>query len=168
MTSISLVKLNIAKKLKENKDFRERFFRGQTQDEIAMGLRSLREKRKMKQKELAKKCGMKQSAISRIEQADYSGWSFTTLLRVADALEARLRVILEPAEIVIARYEENEIVALAGSGEYAPFYKSNATEPEIKETTTTNVDNFIYLNAGIPSLIGGLPIPPAPTPATPS
>ena len=55
---------------------------------------------------------MKQSAISRIEQAEYSGWSFNTLLRVADALGARLRVTFEPAESVIERYEENEVVAV--------------------------------------------------------
>ncbi len=117
MTSISPVKLNISKKLKENKGFRERFFRGQIQDEIAMGIRSLREERKLRQIELAKKCGMKQSAISRIEQANYSGWSFSTLLRVADALDARLRVTFEPAEIVIDRYEETQIAASTGFGQ---------------------------------------------------
>ena len=38
MASISPIKLNIAKKLKEDRAYRERFFRGQTQDEIAMGI----------------------------------------------------------------------------------------------------------------------------------
>lgn len=46
MATISSVKLNIARKLKDDKDFRKRFFRGQTQDEIAMSIRSLREEEK--------------------------------------------------------------------------------------------------------------------------
>lgn len=133
MTSISLVKLNIAKKLRENKSFKERFFRGQTQDEIAMGIRSLREKRKMRQIGLAKKCGMKQSAISRIEQADYSGWSFSTLLRVADALDARLQVIFEPGEIVIDRYEQNENLAQKEFAEYYNFNLATAIHQEIDQ-----------------------------------
>lgn len=130
MASISPIKLNIAKRLREDKKYRERFFRGQTQDEIAMGIRSLREERKLRQTELAKKSGMKQSAISRIEQADYSGWSFSTLLRVADALDARLRVIFEPAEIVIDRYEEKEVTA-SGFAQEVKDYFSNAVTTEI-------------------------------------
>ncbi len=125
MALISPIKLNIAKRLREDKKYRERFFRGQTQDEIAMGIRSLREKRKKRQIDLAQESGMKQSAISRIEQADYSGWSFGTLLRVADALDARLRVTLEPAEIVIERYEENEVAVAIETQQYGTFSLSN-------------------------------------------
>ena len=157
MASISPVKLNIAKRLKEDKKYRERFFRGQIQDEIAMGIRSLRDKRQKRQIDLAKESGMKQSAISRIEQAEYSGWSFNTLLRIADTLDARLRVIFEPAEIVIARYEENEIAASVGADEYAPFYESNATEPGIKEADQVNVDKFLFSIPAPPSLGGGVP-----------
>jgi transcriptional regulator with XRE-family HTH domain len=131
MATISSVKLNIARKLKDDKDFRKRFFRGQTQDEIAMSIRSLREERKMRQIDLARESRMKQSAISRIEQADYSSWSFNTLLRVADALDARLRVTLEPAEIVIDRYEEKEVAASTGLEQTGEFHFSNAMTPEI-------------------------------------
>ncbi len=141
MASISPIRLNIAKKLKEDKKYRERFFRGQTQDEIAMGIRSLREKREKRQIDIAKESGMKQSAISRIEQAEYSGWTFNTLLRIADTLNARLRVIFEPAEMVIERYEENENAALA-IGEYT-FRNPNATEPEIKEAARIATDNVV-------------------------
>jgi len=51
---------------------------------------------------------MKQSAVSRIEQANYSGWNFKTLARIADSLDARLRIVLEASEDVIARYLEDE------------------------------------------------------------
>jgi DNA-binding Xre family transcriptional regulator len=110
------LKLNISKRLRENKAFRKRFFRRQAQDEIAMSIRSLREKRVMRQIDLAKKSGMKQSAISRIEQAGYSGWTFNTLLRVGSALDARLHLTLEPAETVIARYENQEVIATLKAG----------------------------------------------------
>lgn len=73
-----------------------------------MGLRGLRKKRVLSQPELSKKTGMKQSAISRIEQAEYAAWNYKTLLRVADALNARVRVIFEFAEDVIAKYERSE------------------------------------------------------------
>lgn len=98
MSLTSPIKLNIAQKIEKDKDYRKKFFQRRTQDEIAMSIRGLRENRKMRQVDLAKKSDMKQSAISRIEQADYSAWSLTTLFRVADALEARLRVVFEPVE----------------------------------------------------------------------
>jgi transcriptional regulator with XRE-family HTH domain len=133
MALISPLKLNIARRLKEDKEFRKRFFRGQTQGEIAMGIRSLREKRKMRQIGLAKKCRMKQSAISRIEQSEYSGWSFSTLLRVADALDARLQVTFEPAEIVIDRYEQNENLTQTELAEHYNFNLASAINKEIDQ-----------------------------------
>jgi transcriptional regulator with XRE-family HTH domain len=108
MPLITPIKLSIAEKLEKDEGFRNRFFRGQVQDIIAMSIRGLREKRKLRQSDLANKSGMKQSAISRVEQAEYSSWSFTTLFRVAEALGARLRVTIEPVEDVIAQYKRRE------------------------------------------------------------
>jgi transcriptional regulator with XRE-family HTH domain len=108
MDSISPIKLNIADRLERDKAFRQRFFRGQAQDEIAMSIRSLRKKRKKKQSDLAIESGMKQSAVSRVEQSDYSAWSLTTLWRIAEALDARLRIIFEPIEDVVKQYNEKE------------------------------------------------------------
>jgi hypothetical protein len=51
---------------------------------------------------------MTQSSVSRIEQADYSGWTFRTLLRIADTLGARLRVTFQPLEDVLAEYRQAE------------------------------------------------------------
>ncbi len=48
---------------------------------------------------------MGQPAVSRIEQASYSGWTYKTLARVAEKLNARLRIIYEPLEDVIARMD---------------------------------------------------------------
>jgi transcriptional regulator with XRE-family HTH domain len=101
---------------------RQEFFKAITQDEIASQIRSLRKKRKLNQTEFARLSDMKQSAVSRIEQAGYSSWTLTTLFRVADALDARWRVILEPAEQAIEEYEaldsqsRSAISREAGSG----------------------------------------------------
>jgi transcriptional regulator with XRE-family HTH domain len=78
------------------------------QEEIAQQIRQLRERQGLRQVDLAKKAKMKQSAVSRIEQAGYSAWTFKTLLRVADALDAQLRVVFEAADDVIARYAREE------------------------------------------------------------
>ena len=109
MKLLTSIKLNIVKKLEEDKEYRKKFFRGQAEDEIAISIKSLREKRKKRQVDLANESGMRQSAISRIEQSDYCGWSLNTLFRVADALDARLRVIFEPIETVIDQYKTMEL-----------------------------------------------------------
>jgi len=50
---------------------------------------------------------MGQPAVSRIEQATYSGWTYKTLARVAEKLNARLRIVYEPLEEVIARMNDD-------------------------------------------------------------
>jgi hypothetical protein len=47
---------------------------------------------------------MKQSAVSRIEQAHYAAWNLTTLFRAGEALNARWRIVLEPLEEAIKEY----------------------------------------------------------------
>jgi transcriptional regulator with XRE-family HTH domain len=77
---------------------RAHLFAQLTRKEVAGQIRQLREKRKLTQVEFAKQCKMKQSAVSRIEQADYSGWTYKTLARIAEKLHARLRITYEPLE----------------------------------------------------------------------
>lgn len=101
---LSPIKLNLSQKLKD-KSYRDKFFRGQAEDEIAGALLSARKKRGLTQAKLEKLSGMKQSAISRIEQASYAKWNFTTLLRLANALNVRVRVHFDYAEDVIRDYE---------------------------------------------------------------
>jgi transcriptional regulator with XRE-family HTH domain len=125
MALISSIKLDISNKLEKDRDFRKYFFRSQTEDEIAISIRSLREKRKKRQIDLAIEAKMRQSAISRIEQADYGGWSLKTLFRVADALDARVRVIFEPVETVIEHYKEMES-EINKDEQRAEFHESSA------------------------------------------
>lgn len=71
---------------------------------------------------------MGQPAVSRIEQASYSGWTYKTLARVAEKLNARLRIIYEPLEEVIARMDaDGESVAEVNAG---PARKEAVAEVE--------------------------------------
>ncbi len=51
--------------------------------------------------------GTKQPAISRAEQADYENWNLNTIRMIADALDARVRVLIEPFEDILSEYEES-------------------------------------------------------------
>jgi transcriptional regulator with XRE-family HTH domain len=62
---------------------------------IAMQIRSIREQREMTQKQLAEVLHTTQTAISRLENANYSGRSISTLKEVAKALDCRLKVSFE-------------------------------------------------------------------------
>lgn len=107
MASLKSIKLRIANKLRDE-SYRRAFFKGLTQDEIAEQIRDLRKKRGLRQADLARLTGTTQSGISRLEQAEYSRWSFSTLMSIADALDARVRFIMEPAEDVIRHYQQLE------------------------------------------------------------
>jgi transcriptional regulator with XRE-family HTH domain len=65
---------------------------------IALQLSALREESGLSQKELAAKLHTSQQHISRIESPGYEGHSLRQLRKVATALNARVRVILEPLD----------------------------------------------------------------------
>lgn len=107
MSLLTSIKLKFIKKL-EDPNYFHRFFKTQSQDEIAEAIRDLREKRGYTQSELADLSKMKQSAISRIEKPSYSKWNFQTLWRIAKPLNARWKIILEPMEDVVEEYRKKE------------------------------------------------------------
>ena len=117
--------------------FRRRFFRLRAQEETAQQIRELRDRRGLRQVDLAKRAKMRQSAVSRIEQAGYSAWTYKTLLRVAEALDAQLRIVFEPSEDVIARYQREEAdSALAANPEpYARWvrYRNDSAFPTFQQ-----------------------------------
>src|SRR5437667_9743912 len=60
--------------------------------DIARKIYELRTKAGLSQAQLAKKVGTTQSAISRLEDADYDGHSLAILRRIASALEKRVEI----------------------------------------------------------------------------
>lgn len=105
MDFVQSIDLKIPEKLRDE-DYRRQFFLAEASAHIARQLVELRKLRGLSQTALAQKIGTKQSGISRVESADYSNWSFNTLRKIAEELDARLRVVIEPAERVLHEYVE--------------------------------------------------------------
>ena len=64
--------------------------------EIAVQIYNLRKQAGLTQKEFAKRVGMKQSVISRLESADYDGYKVETLERIAHAMNQELHFYFVP------------------------------------------------------------------------
>jgi|SRR5579872_1405440 len=62
---------------------------------IATQIKVIREQRGMKQVDLAREMGTTQTAVSRIENVNYSAWNIRTLKKLARAFRVRLRVSFE-------------------------------------------------------------------------
>jgi transcriptional regulator with XRE-family HTH domain len=95
--------LGIAGEL-NNREFRNQFFRTERELDIPAQLKALRKLRGLNQGELAEMIGTKQSGISRLERSSHGNWNLETLVKIAEALDARLAVVIEPFEAVVARY----------------------------------------------------------------
>jgi transcriptional regulator with XRE-family HTH domain len=106
------IELDLVRKLRDP-EYRKRFFLVEASADIARQLIELRKRRRYSQRELADRAGMKQPAISRVERANYQNWSFNTLRRLVEAMDARLRVIIEPWEDILPEYEQESDYALA-------------------------------------------------------
>ena len=112
------IDLNLSERL-EDQAYRQKFFLAKSSAQIAAQLIALRKRRDLNQQEVAELIGTQQPAISRIEKADYQSWSFTVLRKIADALDARLRVIIEPSEDILSEYDENRELVGATDHEIA-------------------------------------------------
>jgi len=119
MRPFSSSDVGVVEKMKDT-SYRKNFFRKFTEDEIASQIRALIERRKHRQIDFARLAGMKPSVVSRLLQPEYSGWRLKTLLRFAEVLDARLRIVFEPAEDVIREYEQFEIELLKQRFSSAP------------------------------------------------
>jgi len=64
--------------------------------ELLESMLQLREQKGMSQQSLAEKIGTKQPALSRLERGGFKKASMETLSKIADALDARLVVRMEP------------------------------------------------------------------------
>jgi transcriptional regulator with XRE-family HTH domain len=80
----------------EDPAFVARFKRAGEAWDVALQLAALREQAGLSQVELARKLKTTQQQISRLESPGYEGHSLSMLRRVARALHARVRVVLEP------------------------------------------------------------------------
>src|SRR3989338_8721039 len=79
----------------KDKEYRHVYVEDFSNNYIATQIKVLREQRDWKQSDLAERAGMKQSAISRLEDVNYSSWNIKTLKRLAEAFDLTLRVSFE-------------------------------------------------------------------------
>ena len=77
--------------------FAARFERAGEAWDVALQIAALRQQAGLSQKDLAKLLKTSQQQISRLESPSYEGHSLSMLRRVADALQARVRIVFEPA-----------------------------------------------------------------------
>lgn len=140
------IDLELPKKL-HDPEYRKRFFLAEASARIAAQLIALRKRRNLNQRELAKLISTQQPAISRIERADYQNWSFSTLRKIAEVLDARIRIYIEPAEDVIQEYEAERLIELSTTGS-KPAEASSAIEtlqaapiPPIAASSRTTVES---------------------------
>lgn len=138
------VNLNLAQKL-QNREYRQKFFLAESSARIAEQLIALRKRRGLDQTQLAEMIGTQQPAISRVEKADYQNWSFSTLHKIADAQDARIRVSIQPAEDVLKEYE-TEAAEQPVDKENAELRKENTNLKEentrIKSAFFMKVEKF--------------------------
>jgi len=83
----------LREKLK-NKEFEKSYYEGLEKARIAIEITLFREKKGFTQAKLAELTGTSQSAIARLEDPDYKGYSLSTLRKIADALGLELVVSL--------------------------------------------------------------------------
>jgi transcriptional regulator with XRE-family HTH domain len=81
----------------KDKDFAARFRQAGEAWEVGLQITKLREEAGLSQKQLAKRLGTTQQQISRLESPSYEGHSLSMLRRVAEALNADIRVVIERA-----------------------------------------------------------------------
>ena len=91
-----------------------------TRRRLPAQLKNLGKLRKMTQEKLAVMVGTKQSAICRIERSQEANWELETLVKMAEALDARLSVVIEPFEAVIARYRSEAVTEHSSAASEPP------------------------------------------------
>jgi len=122
------IDLDLPEKLRDRK-FRQKFFLAEASAQVAAQLIALRKRRNLNQKEVAELVGTQQPAISRVEKADYQSWSFSILRKIADALDARIRIFIEPYEDIIQEYKDNQYLEVAPPSELAALKEILRSNP---------------------------------------
>jgi ribosome-binding protein aMBF1 (putative translation factor) len=85
----------VEKRIRKSATYRKSFARTLHQIDLALLVREMREDAGLTQTELAKRAGTTQSAIARLEDAEYTGHSLATLERIALACGVALRLHAE-------------------------------------------------------------------------
>jgi len=80
--------------------------------ELARSIIEHRARKKMTQDEMAEKAGIPQSTVSRIERLTHGLPKLATLKKIAEALDAKLVVKLEPKDSYIISEKEEKLLSI--------------------------------------------------------
>ena|SRR2546428_5359574 len=86
----------IREELAQDRDLNAAFQRELTRLKVANQIAALRQKAGLSQAQLAERIGTKQAGVARMERAGYTGYTLTTLAKIAAATGALLQVRLVP------------------------------------------------------------------------
>jgi ribosome-binding protein aMBF1 (putative translation factor) len=86
----------LRRRAERNPGLKEGYEEEKTNFKMGLLIREEREKAGLTQAKLAELIGTTQSVISRLEDADYEGYSFHTLQKIAEVLHRSLVVRFEP------------------------------------------------------------------------
>jgi DNA-binding XRE family transcriptional regulator len=112
-----------------NREYREALVSSFINSTIAYQIRGLRKKKQLDQSSLGELTGMKQTAISRLENPDYGNLSVNTLKRIARAFDVALIVRFAPySELVRWRSTMSQADMAPPSFDQDADMSSNATE----------------------------------------
>jgi len=87
---------NMHEELRGNRELNARFQRELTRLQLADQILKLRERGELSQAQMARRIGTHQSAVARMEQSTYRGYTVATLAKIAAAAGARLEVRFVP------------------------------------------------------------------------
>lgn len=111
----------LEKELKKDPSLKKEIKRAGVAVDISMQLYGLRKERGLTQEQLAKMVGVKQSNVARLENANYIGYSLTTLRRIARALKTELNVSFLP-ENVLVKYTPEQLSYSTSTDEGSVLY----------------------------------------------
>ena len=125
----------LKEQFKADKDLEKDFYKGLEKSRIAIEINAFRERAGLTQAELARRVGTSQSAVARMENADYQNYSIRTLRKIAEVLDLELLVSLRdkklPVEPVLKpqkvySIQDYRLKSRSASGGYefpGPFFK---------------------------------------------
>ena len=155
--SLPSIDLDLVTKL-QDPNYRQAFFIAESSALIAKQLIELRKRRGLNQTQVAAALATGQPVISRVERSDYRNWSFNTLRRLAEAMDARLRVYIEPSEDVLNEYKVEEdgdtLVASAALERAEPRQKTDQSEARFLSGSAAGVNLSRRQHLGDRGLVG--------------
>jgi transcriptional regulator with XRE-family HTH domain len=126
-------KLRLLAKLR-NREYRDAYVEEKVATSLPFQIKALREQpgREWSQAELGERAGMRQNAISRLEDAESGTPSITTLLRLAQAFDVALLVKFVPFSKLLSEFADASFEALSAQSfdEELPQLQQLARTPQ--------------------------------------